>query len=786
MRLNVYPRIILFILGICGTTAVAQHELTIETIMQGEKFTGYSPDEIQWSPAGDKIYFTWNPEQEATRSLYAVTLRNRIPVRVSPEEKKNMPSFYGDYNPDRTQMVYSRNGDIYLLDLKKGSTIQITKTSAFESNPVFSSSGDKILFTSENNLFAWSMNDGSLFQYTDFRPGMEKEEAKPYSNEDEKWLYKDQLRLFSVLAERKARREQAEKEEKAMKSPAPKVIYTGKAQTGSVSLSPDGNYITWRAFQFRDEKQTIVPNYVTESGYTEEIRARSKVGEPYYSSSDLFIYDIHRDTIYMVNKDDIPGLTDRPDYAVDYPSKKTEENKKRGIILGTPIWSDDGKEAILDIFSVDNKDRWIMLLDIKTGGLRLLNRQRDEAWVGGSGIGFRSAAGWMPDNRAIYFQSEESGFSHLYTLDVFTGKKTALTSGNYEIYNVRMSLDKKYWYFTSNEVHHGERHLYQMPLNGGEKTRLTSMEGGVEYFLSPDEKYIALRYSRANRPWELYLMENKINATPRQITESVTPEFNSYAWRTPEFIRFKADDGAEVPARLYKPEKETVNGPAVIFVHGAGYLQNAHKWWSDYYREYMFHNFLVDHGYCVLDIDYRGSAGYGRDWRTAIYRHMGGKDLDDQVDGARYLVEQCGVDPQRIGIYGGSYGGFLTLMAMFTKPEVFRAGAALRAVTDWAHYHYSYTSDILNTPVTDSLAYMRSSPIYFAEGLQGALLICHGMVDDNVHFQDVVRLAQRLIELGKENWEMAIYPVEQHGFTEPSSWIDEYKRIFKLFEENLK
>jgi dipeptidyl aminopeptidase/acylaminoacyl peptidase len=224
----------------------------------------------------------------------------------------------------------------------------------------------------------------------------------------------------------------------------------------------------------------------------------------------------------------------------------------------------------------------------------------------------------------------------------------------------------------------------------------------------------------------------------------------------------------------------------VIFVHGAGYLQNAHKWWSSYYREYMFHNMLVDNGYLVLDIDYRGSAGYGRDWRTGIYRHMGGKDLSDQIDGAKYLVENHGVSEDKIGIYGGSYGGFITLMALFKNPGVFQAGAALRSVTDWAHYNHPYTANILNTPVQDSLAYQKSSPIYFAENLEDKLLMLHGMVDTNVQFQDIVRLSQRLIELEKENWELAVFPVEGHGFVEATSWKDEYKRIFKLFEETLK
>src|SRR5438045_2918275 len=200
----------------------------------------------------------------------------------------------------------------------------------------------------------------------------------------------------------------------------------------------------------------------------------------------------------------------------------------------------------------------------------------------------------------------------------------------------------------------------------------------------------------------------------------------------------------------------------------------------------MFHNVLADHGYVVVDIYYRGSACDVRDWRTAIFRYMGDKDLKDQVDGAKYLVEKLDVDSKRIGIYGGSYGGFITLMAMFTSPDTFAAGAALRPVTDWAHYNHEYTSNILNEPQDDPEAYRRSSPIYFAEGLKGTLLICHGMVDTNVLFQDSVRLAQRLIELRKENWELAPYPVENHGFERASSWADEYKRILKLLEENLR
>jgi dipeptidyl aminopeptidase/acylaminoacyl peptidase len=224
----------------------------------------------------------------------------------------------------------------------------------------------------------------------------------------------------------------------------------------------------------------------------------------------------------------------------------------------------------------------------------------------------------------------------------------------------------------------------------------------------------------------------------------------------------------------------------VLFVHGAGYTQNVHSAWPYYFREQMFHNLLNEHGYVVLDMDYRASEGYGRDWRTAIYRRMGEPELEDLIDGVHWLEKNAAVDPARVGLYGGSYGGFMTLMAMFRAPDVFKAGAALRPVTDWAQYNHEYTSNILNTPAVDPIAYERSSPIEFADGLKGALLIAHGMIDDNVLFEDSVRLYQKLVELHKDNFQLSGYPLERHGFVHADSWLDEYKRIYRLFESNLK
>ena len=760
--------------------------LSIKEIMQGDDFVGHLPSNPQWSVDGQTLYFDWNPVQAQSDSLYTYHLKSAKTIKTDFETEYALPSTNGVYNQDRSLKLYAKRGDIFMLNLKTRHITQITQTEEYESTPHFTENGTKVAYQKGKSLFTWNIANGSTVQLTQIK----SKKADDEKSKKDQWLYEDQLGLFEVLRERKAKKDAAQEINKRLEAKEPLPIDPEDKSIYNQRIDPKGKFITYiGAKSPKANKGTIVPHYVTESGYTEDENTRSKVGnEPY--EYEMFVYDIANRKTYPVVLDSLEGLDYVPEYTKDYPDK-TYENKNRLGYIDGPLWREDGKYAVLDINSNDYKDRWIVLLDPKNGRVTQLDRQHDEAWIAGPGIGGYEGGemGWMPDGKSIWFQSEKTGYSHLYMMDVTTKKITALTSGEYEIYAPRISKDKKRWYFTANKNHPGDRQFYSMPIGGGKLQQLTRMTGSNEVTLSPDERKMAILHSYTNKPTELYLQDNPIwgksKAEAKRITFSTTKDFNGYDWRDPETITFQAKDGEAVHARLYKPNSEIKNKAAVIFVHGAGYLQNAHKWWSIYYREYMFHNLLVDNGYTVLDIDYRGSAGYGRDWRTGIYRHMGGKDLSDQLDGAAYLVKELGIDQNKIGIYGGSYGGFITLMGMFTAPDTFKAGAAIRSVGDWAAYSHGYTARILNTPVTDSLAYRRSSPIYFADGLKGDLLILHGMIDDNVHFQDMVRLSQRLIELEKPNWEMAVYPVERHGFVEPSSWTDEYTRIFKLFQESL-
>jgi dipeptidyl aminopeptidase/acylaminoacyl peptidase len=781
--------------------------LTIDNIMRGPALVGYEPSAVRWSHDSQRIFFQWKQatdQVDAPMATYEINRDGSALRKLTDDEIKRIPPANGDTSKDRRWTVYSQAGDVFLFDNSSGAIRQITKTSDSELNPRFLPDGKRISFMRGGNLFVMSLDSGYLEQVTDIRGAGAAATPAPavgggrggrggggggrggggrgggddaaasvdqqVGTPAQEYLKKEQKELLEYVRERAAlRAEEAAKRKQEAPARRPLTLQA-RESVGALQLSPDGKYVIASVFEpAANSKSNAVPNYITDSGYTEEIPGRTNVGDT-QGRNRLGIFNVVTGDVRWIDHGQTAGVLPRE------------------VQLSEPVWSEDGTKAVLAGRSADNKDRWIFALDPVTGATRVLDREHDNAWVGGPAA---NTLGWMKNDREVYFQSERNGYSQLYAVAFEGGEPRSLTTGTttgkWEVLAVRQADDKSRFYITANKDTPYENHLYTMDGNGGDLTRVTKAPGKHTTTISPDDKWVADIYSYTNKPPDVYVQENRPMADSKRLTTSPSPEFQAYSWLDAPIVEFTARDGVKVPARLFKPASFKKGGPAVVFIHGAGYLQNVDRWWSSsYYHEYMFDHILMDRGYLVIDVDYRGSAGYGRDWRTAIYDHMGGKDLDDIVDAAKYVVAQYGVDPKKIGTYGGSYGGFLTLMALFTQPDMFAAGAALRPVSDWALYNHGYTSAILNEPQNDPEAYRKSSPIFFAQNLKGALLICHGMVDTNVEFEDTVRLTQRLIELHKENWQLAVYPVENHGFVQPSSWADEYKRILALYEKNLK
>ena len=774
--------LLLFICIFCFTTFQAQ-SLKLEEIMKGNDFIGNLPENERWSLDGSTIYFDWNPTKEWGNSTYYWKKGMKAPQKASKEEAKFSKIRFVEKEGSGIY-YYIDKGQLYSYSIKDKKSKKLFQHSVPVSNLQIGKEEGVVFFKQSDNLFKFDTKLGTLVQLTNFKKG--KSEEKP--KEKESFLKEQQKELFQFVRDQ----EQKEKWNTANEDPKsdfPKPYFFGKNSIESTKASPKGDFVTFRLREEAEVKQEEMELFITADGYNKSRDTKTKVSTNNFVNTKMGIYNVAKDTVYMINFSSLSHIQEVPDYFKLYEKNKNLEKKDKLIVAQAPIYNQDGSYAIVEIRSQDNKDRWLVNLNLATGNFKEIEHQHDEAWVGGPGIpsyAFSSGTlGFLADNETIYFQSEKTGYSHLYIYNLKTNKKVQLTKGNWEVRGVVLSKDKKTFYLTTNTTHPGNREWHKMNVSDAVLQPILTQDGAHEVSLSPDEKNVLVRYSYKNKPWELYWATNKKGSALEQITFSTTAAFQSYKWRTPEVITFKAQDGTPVNARLYTPNATQANKAAVIFVHGAGYLQNAHNHWSTYHREYMFHNLLTDLGYTVLDIDYRGSDGYGRDVRTGIYRFMGGKDLSDQIDGKKVLVQKYGIDPNRVGIYGGSYGGFITLMGMLTTPKEFAAGAALRSVTDWAHYNHGYTGNILNFPETDPDAYKKSSPIYFANNLEGNLLMLHGMVDDNVEYKDIVRLSQRFIELGKKKWSLASFPVESHGFKETYSWVDEYGRILDLFNSTL-
>ncbi len=472
--------------------------------------------------------------------------------------------------------------------------------------------------------------------------------------------------------------------------------------------------------------------------------------------------------------------------------------------LGGMTISPDGTKLLIERISADQHKREIFVADTDSGKAKLIYEETDKTWIE-SGLTMMK---WMPGSREIIFTSEKDGWNHLYSISPEGKDLTQLTEGEWEIHWFDIEPKGNHIYCLANEFNHHQWLVYDIDLNTGSAQALSDTIGSYEDpILSKTSSFILARHSNFTQPTELVRINTHLNDSSAQvlvdegtslmipikpevtqITHTIPEEFSKRHWITPEIISFKSSDGRTVPAMIYKPANfdPQKKYPTVVFVHGAGYLQNVEKGWSYYYREYMFHNRLTQLGYVVLEVEYRGSAGYGRQFRSDVYMHLGGKDLQDELEGLDYVTKLGYIDPAHVGIYGGSYGGFMSLMGLMLSDK-YACGAALRAVTSWENYYRHnqwYTEARLGKPETNPDAYKISSPISFVDSLKKPVLLLHGMVDDNVFFQDAVQLIDKL-QKGKKDFEVMVYPDEAHSFTQPESWFDEYKRIEEFFGKHL-
>lgn len=781
---------------------IGDSKITLEQAMAHPDWIGRQPQSAFWSADSSTVIYARKQTGSELRDLFSQAINSQTAEQVSLEKLHSVGSSKAVFSNDKSLQAYVFEGNVFIKNVKSGVIKQITQSSTTESKPQFLNDG---------NL---AYRQGNVFFKVDLTTGLTREIAnlklanKPQGvKEPSTYIAKEQHKLIDYISlqhknkqDKYARNEQVKTQNSSI---ANTHYYLGEGNTvDEAQLSPNGDALivvlqeksTWRG------EGDIMPNYITDDATIEPKKVRRRVADAKEQTSEIVYINLNDHSQTSLSFNTLPGFDEdvlaevkKENYAREGKTYKSKKQPRAINVISdwgwdqSPIsWNDDGSQVAIMLEAWDNKDRWLATVDFANNKLVSQHRLHDDAWIGYTFNNF----GWLNNSNTLYYLSEESGYSQLYKKPL-NGKATALTQGQFEVSNLTLTDDNSAIYYKANVEHPGLYEIYRVNPQTGVSEQVTDLNGMTDYTLSPDQSKLLLRHSKITMPTELYVADAKANTTATRLTNTVSEAFLAKKLTAPKIVAVPSSHTDQpIYTKVYYPadyiEGETgKTRKAVIFNHGAGYLQNSHMGWSVYFREFMFHSLLADEGYVVMDMDYRASKGYGRDWRTAIYRQMGTPETQDLADGVKWMADNANVDTQAVGTYGGSYGGFMTFMALFTAPDLFQSGAALRPVTDWAHYNTGYTANILNHPDVDPIAYERSSPIYYAEGLKKHLLINAPMVDDNVFFQDSVRLVQRLIELEKENFETAIFPVEPHGFVQPSSWLDQYRRIYKLFKDTL-
>ncbi len=749
--------------------------LSLRDAARDDRWIGLGVGLVRWALDSSAVYFRWNLNPKAGESQEAdpwfrADRTGRSTVIVSSSQVPLIPPPDPSWSLDGRRATWVMSGVVYLYDAGLAGAEQV-RAIVSQDRPArhaeISRDGRAVYFMVGEDLYVYEVAGGKLRQLTRKYPVSASSETKAAE-----FLKQRQLEITDQVRVERLQREAVEAWALTPGRGLPQPIPVPVGFTLSrIRLSADGLFVTFVARKESAQLPRLkLMDYLTESGTAEVIEAGPRVGEQLVETR-----------LGIVRFD---------------PSIAAAATEVRWVELGAarecqpfyflPTWSLDGKRAVIQVISGDHKDQWIAELDMKTGSARVLAHDHDEAFLGGPPIQcdrFRpSLLEWLPGG-GIVFASERTGWSHLYLIGTDDSIRP-LTVGKWEVRDAVLSRDRSTWLLTASREHPCEDHLYRMAATGGPMVRLTTKSGRNAGLLSPDGSRLAVITSNSVHLPDLFLQDPLPNAQSLRITLSGTDAFFTHPLTPPEVVNFLHPDGGPVWAALYKPQRP--NGAALIHVHGGGDRQFSHRGWSVYgYASHLgLIHYFVEQGYTVLDLDYRGSSGFGRAYRTDIYRSAGMKDVDGAVAAVKFLVEKQGIDRTRVGIYGMSYGGSLTLMALCRYPGAFAGGVDIAGATDYAQTTHSWTVRVLNLPDRDPEAYRISSPIQHLESLRDPLLIVHGLRDDNVLFQQAALLVQRLIELEK-NFDVMFYPAEGHSISTEKSRYDYVRRVVAFFEQHL-
>ncbi len=460
----------------------------------------------------------------------------------------------------------------------------------------------------------------------------------------------------------------------------------------------------------------------------------------------------------------------------------------RWVDLGEPYeyicsveWLPDGDAVAVQVLNRMQTQLRLIFVDLKTGQHKTILEENDDEWVT-----YYEGPFFLEESKRFLWFSERSGFRHLY-LYTNEGKLVRqLTRGEWEVnpspWGVTFGVDKKNKraYFVANKEAPIEQHAYSVSLNGGAPRLLTGEPGSHHVTWSADYQFAIDDYSNTSTPRHVQIIDNR-GRVVRVMGERTKSDYAPWRFNEKDIITIESPDGLVFFASLLKPFDFDSNKtyPVIVYVYGGPAGQVVQNRFTSA-QDMAF----VNQGYIYVGFDTRGTYGRGREWIEGIHKNAADKPLEDLEMLVAHLKMMPYVDGERIGIWGWSNGGFMACAAMLKKPWLFRAGAAVAPVTDWLLYDTIYTERYMGQPDENKDGYHDAAPIYFADGLEGALLLAHGVSDDNVHIQNIYSLIDALIEAEKE-YDLYIYPQRAHGIGGNDRRFHLFQRIFEFFEREL-
>lgn len=472
-------------------------------------------------------------------------------------------------------------------------------------------------------------------------------------------------------------------------------------------------------------------------------------------------------------------------------AKQMDSGSITDIYIPRVNWLPDSKRLAIQRLNRAQTALDFVIADAATGNSRVAFTEKEQYWINVS-----DDLRFLQDGKRFLWSSERSGYRHLYLYSTEGRELAQLTKGDWEVSGVD-AVDEKSGmiYFTATEASPLERQLYRVALDGSGFNRVTKEAGTHAAFFPPASATNAAATSSDPLTTFIDTFSNTTNP-PRQdlvradgtrvvsINENKVPELSAYHLSPVEFLQVKSHDGVMLNASMIKPPNFSPQHkyPILVYTYGGPHAQVVLNQWGR--STLLWHQLMAQKGYIIFSLDNRGSAGRGHLFEEPIHYRLGAQELSDQRDGAAYLKSLAYVDANRIGIWGWSYGGHMTLHAIFEDPEDFKAGFAGGPVTDWHYYDTIYTERYLGLLPANEEYYQESSPIEKAKQLRGKLLIAHGTGDDNVHFANTLALINELIEANKYV-EVLPFPGRGHGVSDPPASRLLFERVTRFFLDNL-